>query len=137
MPINKGESSFMTPEFCKDLCTGYKYAAVTKGNTCRCGDDIPPENDEPNPKVPSSECSADCVGQTDSDDTPYKKCGDSNRFNIFAVPESKNFDVDDERDCLYMCNDFPGETITNYETCNNSSQIAVLCRILNLSNLPK
>ena len=47
----------LTPETCKDLCSGYKYFGLETGNQCFCGDDLSYKDE-----LDELKCNSRCTG---------------------------------------------------------------------------
>ena len=47
----------LTPETCKDLCSGYKYFGLEFAQECYCGDDLSYEDEEDD-----LQCNMGCTG---------------------------------------------------------------------------
>jgi hypothetical protein len=74
-PRNWAGSAKMSPEFCSDLCSGFRFFGLQAGFGCFCGNDYGNNGG----KAQDGECDMPCSG------SPSIMCGSGQHNSIYAV----------------------------------------------------
>ncbi len=79
--------TYESVSYCYEKCSDddYSVMALTKGNTCYCGNSLPDSGDE----ADDSECSIDCTGY------PSEICGGSSAYSVWKTNTGTISDNDD------------------------------------------
>ena len=67
-----GEYTWQSSGYCGGQCSASDYFAITNGNECFCGSELPTDSTD------SSQCSINCPG------FPSETCGGTNAYQVFA-----------------------------------------------------
>ncbi|KAF9252619.1 hypothetical protein DTO006G1_8771 [Penicillium roqueforti] len=77
---NQGPYTYQSPGHCQAQCAedNYKVAALSRGNMCYCGNEMPPDS----AKIADSKCDVPCAGW------PAGSCGGADTFNLIQAAEN-------------------------------------------------